>query len=186
MVATKVDYSMLEREFITTKASLRELARQSHISNGTLSEVARRPDAQGKTWAIKRREYQDEVEDRFLRASAESRARQLSKLADLSVDVLEGIITRLAIQLVGKTDEAGNVLVAPMEVPLKEGLDALRQIQTLRGLPGDITEERKVVGHLADPRLLEALGELARRTLRPEPVVVSSPRALQRSVERSA
>lgn len=183
---TKADYNALEREYVTTEISLRSLATREGISNGTLSEKARRKDDAGKTWLMKRQEYQGEVERRYLRGAAESRARQLSRLADSAVNVLEATITRLAIQLVGQVDKDGNVLVPPMEVPLKEGLEAIKQIQTLRGLPSDITEERKVVGHLADPRLLEALGDLARRTLRPEPVDVTPPRALPDAVARSA
>jgi hypothetical protein len=183
---TKVDYDSLKREYTTTEISLRAMAKREGLSNSTLSVVARRQDADGKTWHDLKKTYLDEVERRFLRGSADSRARQLSRLADDAVNVLEAVITRLAIQLIGQTDKDGTVLVSPMEVPLKEGLEAIRQIQTLRGLPSDITEERKVVGHLVDPRLLDALGDLARRTLRPEPVDVAPPRALPGPVERSA
>lgn len=182
MARTKADYDSLKREYTTTEISLRTMAKREGLSNSTLSVVARRLDADGKSWHDLKKTYLDEVERRFLRGSAESRARQLSALADSAVNVLEAIITRLAIQLVGD-DKAG---IAPMEVPVKEGLEAIRQIQTLRGLPSDITEERKVVGHILDPRVLDALGELARRNLRPEPVDVTPPRLLPDSVERSA
>jgi hypothetical protein len=182
----KADYSSLEREFITTDISLRAMAKREQISNGTLSERARRPDAAGKTWLEKREEYKLEVERRYLKASAESRAVQLSRLADLSVSVLEAALTRLAIQLAGDPDENGNPRATPMEVPVKEGLEVIRQIQTLRGLPSNISEERQVVGHFADPRLLEAIGDLARATLRPDPVVVGPRRSLPGPVEGAA
>lgn len=160
MSKTKLDYGPLEREFITTDISLRDMAKREGVSNSTVSDYARR-----NKWEDKREAFKAEVEGRYLKTAAESRARQLSRLADQSVTVLEMALTRLAIQLTGKVDEDGNVEVPPMEVPLKEGLEVIRQIQTLRGLPSNITEERQVVGHLADPRLLEALGNLAREQL---------------------
>jgi len=177
MAAAKLDWASLEREYVTTQITGREMAKREHVSNSTISTHAKR-----EGWEEKRQAYLVDVDKRYLKISAESRARQLSRLADQSVTVLEMALTRLAIQLAG--DEQTGV--APMEVPIKEGLEVIRQIQTLRGLPSNITEERQVVGHLADPRFLEAIGELARANLRPEPVDVTPPRALPDPVERSA
>jgi hypothetical protein len=176
-VSRKLDYGSLEREYITTEISLRAMAKREGASNSTVSDYAR---AHG--WEEKRKRYTEEVEQRFLSVAAESRARQLSTILDRSVTMLEMIVTRMAIQLAG--DEKKGI--QPQEVVLKDALDAVRMVQALRGQPGEIREERQVVGHLADPRLLELLGDLARRRLGPDEARIEPVHALPGPVERSA
>lgn len=165
MAQTKVDYLALEREFITSKddISLREIAKREGMSNSTISDYARKHN-----WLKKREEQKDKVLSEFLDRSAEQVARRLARMSEMAVDVLEGQLVRFAQQLTQHLDpETGQPTnKEPIYISPKDVQEAIRLIQLLRGGPTERHEDnvRGVTVHTLDPRLVEALGEAARRS----------------------
>jgi hypothetical protein len=151
----KADYPVLEREYITAAGtpSLRKMAEAVGISNSTLSDYARKHN-----WSDKRQRFLDTVDEEFIRTSAHARARKLAELSERSVDVLEAMLIRVGQQIAG--DGFPRLELSP-----RDALDVIRQISVARGDPSDIVGEKNVTVHTIDPRLINALGNLAGRAL---------------------
>lgn len=172
-MAEKADWGAIKREFVTSNASLRELASRSGLSNSTVSDRAR-----ADNWKRDRAEFRAQADENFLALAAEERARRLSRLADLSIDMLEAMLIRAASQM---ADPANPYPVNPKDV-----LEAISKIQLLRGDATERIEEKRLVGHVYPPELLAALGDLARRNLDGGRAPGAGPRALPGPAEGAA
>lgn len=163
MSQSKLDLSALEREYIITDISLREMARREGVSNSTISTPAKRAN-----WAEKRDQYKNAELDEYIARNAEKNAKRLARLEDLTVDVLEGQLVAFAQQLTAHLDEDGKPNgKEPLFISPQDAREVIKTIQLLRGKATERTEEnvRGITVHTVDNRLLEALGGAARRGL---------------------
>lgn len=150
-MSTKYDYPALEREFIEgdDTVTLRGLARREGMkSNSPISDYARNHE-----WDRKRKEFRETRDSAYLQLTAQESAERLARLEDRGIDLLEAMLVQGAQRLVAGT----------LEVSGKDLLEAITKVQLLAGKATERTEGRQVHAHVADPRTLEALEQLARR-----------------------
>ena len=86
------DYRALEREYVTSQISLRELCRRHDISAHSLVTV----QAKKRKWAEKREAYQAKESDAFMSRHAARRADRLAEINDKAIDVIEEALDKFA------------------------------------------------------------------------------------------
>lgn len=156
MASTKVDYDLLESEYVTGDVSLRELGRRHDISYSAIADQSRK-----RGWDDKRSAYRDSLARRTYEHTADKWAHQRSEINDELIKVQLATIRAYARQLV-----AGNV-----DLSVKDMTLAVNQLLLLLGEPTTRTEARVLgVNISADanditPELLRRLGEIARSRL---------------------
>lgn len=154
-MAHKVDYVALEREFISSEVSLRELARREGISNSTIADQARK-----RNWADKRASFKVQASEKQIAKAAENFAERSTRLKDRALTVMEGVLVRFAEQLSNEEN--------PMPISEK-GVDmAVKNILLLSGEATDRSESKVLglnVNTTVPPELFAELEQLARRRL---------------------
>ncbi len=106
------DYRALEREYITSQISLRELCRRHGISAHSLVTV----QARKGRWQEKREEYQQKTGDAFIEKHADRMADRQAEIHDKILDAIDEALTKFredmkATQQVRQPD--GSVRVEP-------------------------------------------------------------------------
>ena len=169
------DYRVLEREFITSQVSLRELCRRHGISAHSLVVVQAR---QGK-WAEKREAYRARASESFIRNYADRMAAREAEVRAHALDAVDEAITKFradmratkSVRLPDGTIAEGPVmLITPKDIAL-----LIDRLQVLFGHPTTISEGRGI--NVSSESLpVEALQEFIERTRGlAEPVPQESP-----------
>jgi len=155
-VAPKVDPKILEREFVTTDVSIRELARRYDMSWSAIATRARKPDAQGLTWQDKKQAFSQSVSAKSFDKTAERFAAEDASIREELILVHRATIHAYASQL-----RAGNIAITPK--------DAVGATQALLLMLGDATSrtESKTIEISANLPVddLRRLAEFARTKL---------------------
>jgi hypothetical protein len=155
-IAPKVDPTILEREFVTTGVSIRELAKRYGMSWSAIATRARKQDAQGLTWYDKKETFRSSL-------SAKSYDKTVEKFATEEANIREELVLvhRATIHAYAAQLRVGNIAVTPK--------DAVQASQALLLLLGDATvrTETKTIGITANLPIddLRQLAELARSRL---------------------
>ena len=89
------DYAKLEREFVTSQISLRELCRRHGISAHSLVTIQAR---KGK-WQEKREAYQQTAGDAFIEKHADRMADRQAQIRDKALDAIDEANTRFRADL---------------------------------------------------------------------------------------
>lgn len=84
------DYRALEREYITSQISLRELCRRHGISAHSLVTV----QARKGRWQEKREAYQQKAGDAFIEKHADRMADRQARISDKALDAIDEAITK--------------------------------------------------------------------------------------------
>ena len=150
-MASRVDWAILEREFVAGTMSLREVARRNGLSNGYVSAYARDHE-----WAMKRNAYQSAVARQSYESMAEAAGHNEAQVRSESVAVLLATLRRYAEQLIN-----GTVVVTTKDAILS--IDMLTQL--LRPL-GASSEEETIINVTTgqpDADFLRRVIEAARR-----------------------
>lgn len=156
MAATKVDYDLLETEYVTGDVSVRELGRRHDISYSAVADQARK-----RGWEDKRAAYRDSLSQRTYERTADKWAAQRAEINDELITVQLATIRAYARQLV-----AGNV-----DISVKDMTLAVNQLLLMLGEPTSRTEAKvlgvNVSANASDitPDLLRRLAEVARGRL---------------------
>lgn len=156
MSATKVDYDLLEMEYVTSDVSIRELGRRHDISYSAIADQSRK-----RNWDEKRAAYKDSLSQRTYEKTADKWAAQRAEINDELIKVQLATIRAYARNLV-----AGNV-----DVNVKDMTLAVNQLMLLLGEPTSRTEAKvlgvNVSANASDitPDLLRRLAEVARGRL---------------------
>ena len=79
------DYRALEREYVTTDISIRELCRKHNISAHSLVTV----QAKKRKWADKREQYRAKESEAYMSRYAARQADRLAEIHDKALDVIE-------------------------------------------------------------------------------------------------
>lgn len=142
----RYDYDMLEREYVTTDVSLRELCRRHGITTHSLITV----QSKKREWVRKREEYRTRAADQtviFLAdKEADMRAREAAVRMN-AIDAIDEAITKL------RADMKRTFMVLRQDEWVEEPVMILRphdiamlidRLQVLVGKPNQITEERNI------------------------------------------
>jgi len=176
------DYRALEREFITSQISLRELCRRHGISSHSLVVVQAK---QGK-WAEKREAYRARESDTFITKHADRMAAREAEVRIHAIDAIdEGITkfrsdmraTKTVVRLDGTIAEEPVMLITPKDIAL-----LIDRLQILFGHPATITEGRgiNVTSEALPIDDLQRIIELTRGLAEPAPQSSPMPRAPRR------
>jgi len=125
MPPAKVDYRILEREYVTTDATYRDLEDRHHVAFSAISRYGREHD-----WPRKREEYRRQ-------AMADGISTALERLAEQAADVRIESVTAMRATLY---EYLQNLKDHKVTVGTKEAVQA---IQTLQLLLGEPTERRE-------------------------------------------
>lgn len=158
----KWDPQALEKEFVTTDITIRELARRHEVSWSTVASWARKED-----WKGKRVAYKSALSRRGYESMAVEVASQEGLVRDESVTVMRATLRVYAQQLA-----SGEI-----KVTTRDAVEAVRTLATLLQEPegpkdGNVIE----VGPPADADFLRRVVEAARRRLA-APGVLEGPAA---------
>lgn len=148
-MAPKVPAQELEREYVTGKLSIRELARQHDMAWSTIAARARRDG-----WTEKRESYQDSLTRRTYEKTADKFAQERAEIHTESV-----IAMRATVRAYIKDLNDGNIRVSP-----KDATVAVNTLLLLLGEPTSRTESKIVefsTGGL-EQDVLRRLAEFAR------------------------
>jgi len=156
MSNAKVDYDLLEREYIESDISIRALAERHGVRS--FSSVA--DQARKRRWNDKRMTFRTKRDDKYIENVAEIRAREAAEIRQEVVYTLRGIISRFAMRLADDD---------PDKQPYLSAKDAVLAAEKLLVLTGEVTERKEEL-HLglnfsADglpPDVLRGLADLAR------------------------
>jgi hypothetical protein len=125
MPPAKVDYRIIERDYVTTELTYRDLEDKYHVAFSAISRYGREHD-----WPRKREEYRRQ-------AMADSISATLEKLAEQAADVRVESVTAMRATLY---EYLQNLKDHKVTVGTKEAVQA---IQTLQLLLGEPTERRE-------------------------------------------
>lgn len=156
MATAKVDWLLLEREYVTSEMSQRELARRYEVSNGTVGQHARDGE-----WDAKRAAFKHSLTTKTYENVAERWANKRAEITDEAINILLASLRVYSRQLA-----SGDITFQPKDAGL-----LIRELLTLLGEPTERTEHRvfgvnvNVDSGPISPELLERLGELARGRL---------------------
>ena len=155
-MAPKVDPSMLEREYVTTNLSFRDLGERYGMSWSAIATRARKPDAGGLTWKDKRDAFRQSVATRSFDRTVEKFATEDSTIREELV-----LVHRVTIHAYAQQLKEGKVAVSPK--------DAVGATQALLLMLGDATSrtESKNIDISANLPIedLRQLAEFARTKL---------------------
>lgn len=155
-MTSKVDYSALEQEYITTDISIRALAANHGVSFSAVALQSRKRD-----WLNKRNAYRESLHKKTVERMADQQATMQAAMNEVvrteSIAVMRATLRRYA-QLLAEQ----KVNVTP-----KDAVDAARQLALMFGEPTERSEAKIVefsTGGL-DPEFLRNLEDLARKRL---------------------
>ena len=142
----RYDYDMLEREYVTTDVSLRELCRRHGISSHSLITVQSRK----REWVRKRQEYRLRAADQTVVFMADKEADMRAKEAMVRANAIEAIdeaIMKLRADMKrthtilrdGEYVEEPVMILRPHDIAM-----LIDRLQVLVGRPSQITEERNI------------------------------------------
>ena len=89
------DYRALEREYVTTDISIRELCRKHNISAHSLVTV----QAKKRKWADKREQYRAKESEAYMSRYAARQADRLAEIHDKAIDVIEEALDKFCVDL---------------------------------------------------------------------------------------
>jgi transposase-like protein len=155
------DYAKLEREYITSQISIRELCRRHGITAHSLVTVQAR---KGK-WQEKREQYQAKSSDAYIERYAARQADRQAEIHDTALDAIDEAISRFREDL--KATETKLVDGEWVEVPVmrltpRDLAVLIDWLQVLLDRPSRISEGRDL--SLSSTLSLEGLNELIERT----------------------
>jgi hypothetical protein len=156
------DYRALEREYITSQMSLRELCRRHGISAHSLVVVQAR---QGK-WAEKREAYRSRESESFITKHAGRMAAREGEVRVHALDAIDEAITRFRadMQRTEKKLIGGEWVEVPvMTITPKDVALLIDRFQVLFHRPSVITEGRDI-NVMSEALPVEALQEFIERT----------------------
>lgn len=135
------DYRALEREFITSQISLRELCRRHGISAHSLVSV----QAKKGKWQEKREQYQAKADEAFVSRHAARMADRQAELHDKAIDVIDEALDRFREDM--RATEKKRIDGEWVEVPVmrfmpKDVALLLDRLQVLFDKPARISEGR--------------------------------------------
>lgn len=130
MANAKVDPQLLEREYVTSTVSIRELAKRHGLSWSALATRARKADAAGLTWEDKRRAFQTSV-------AKTSYDKTADRLAKEDVDIRSELVNvnRATLAVYVQQLREGKIAVTP-----KDAVQATAALMNLLGEPTSRTE----------------------------------------------
>ena len=130
MAHPKVDPALLEREYVTSHISIRELAKQHDLSWSAVAARARKADSAGLTWEDKRAAFQRSVAN----TSYDKTSRRLAaEEADITSELINVNRATLAVYVQQLRD--GKIAVTP-----KDAVAATHALMTLTGQATNRTE----------------------------------------------
>ena len=135
------DYRVLEREYVTSQISLRELCTRHNNSAHSLVVVQAR---KGK-WEEKREQYQAKESDAFMSRHAAQMADRQAEIEDKAIDVIDEALDRFreAMRATEKKRIDGEWLEVPvMRLKPKDVAILLDRLQVLFERPTRISEGR--------------------------------------------
>lgn len=140
------DYELLERDFITSDLSVRQLCENHGIANwSTVHAQAKR-----RKWLEKRKQFKDKAFEHSIEALAEKRAIKQAELLDASIDVTLATLYKMAENL-----RSPDYIVTPQ--------DLVKIIEKVQLLTGGVTSREEIRAFNFDTQLPpELLRELAR------------------------
>jgi hypothetical protein len=148
---SKVDYDLLEREYVTTDISIRALAQREGMSWSAVADQARK-----REWSDKRLTYRREVSKKTIARDAKQ---FVSESEDLNFEMIQAARAIIYKVLEGMRD--GTILPQP-----RDALLAMDKLQLLTGKATERTEAQVVgitsTGGYIDDALLRRLEELTR------------------------
>lgn len=152
-LAPKVDPKVLEREYVTTDASIRELARRYGMSWSAIATRARKTDAAGLTWHDKKQAFQQSVSEKSFDKTAERFAAEDASIREELILVHRATIHAYAAQL-----REGKIAVTP-----KDAVGATSALLLMLGEATSRTETTTIdVTSKLKPDELRQLAEFAR------------------------
>lgn len=164
---TKYDYEALERQYVTTDVSIRELARQVGMRNHSpLMEQAKK-----REWTKKRDLYRSRANEKALKSLATDEGERLareSRVRDHAIEAIDEAIQKMrADMLKTRKVERGGVLVDEPLVIIRPNdvANLIDRLNVLFGRPSTISEERSVglnLSAITDPETLRAIVEATR------------------------
>ena len=154
-LAPKVDPKLLEREFVTTDASIRELARRYDMSWSAIATRARKPDASGLTWYDKKEAFQKSVAEKSFDKTTEKFAAEDASIREELILVHRATIHAYAQQL-----REGKIAVTP-----KDAVGATSALLLMLGEATSRSETTIVDNASLKPDDLRRLAEFARARL---------------------
>lgn len=152
-MAPKVDPTLLEREFVTSGISIRELAKRHDMSWSAIATRARKPDAAGLTWYDKKDSFKESTSIRSYDKTIERFAGEEANIREELVLVHRATIHAYAQQL-----REGKIAVAP-----KDAVGASQALLLLLGEATSRTETKNIDISAKLPDIdLRQLAEFAR------------------------
>jgi hypothetical protein len=138
----KRDYRSLEREYITSQISIRELCRRHGISSHSSVVV----QSQKHGWAEKREQYQAKESESFIERHATRTADRQAEIRDMALEAIEEAIDKFredmrATKLVRQPD--GSVIEEPvMRLMPKDVALLIDRLQVLFDRPSSISQQQ--------------------------------------------
>jgi transposase-like protein len=141
----KVDYKTLEREYITSDVSIREISRKYDISWSAVATHARR-----NAWAERRKEFAAEATRRGMADAGARIAGQAGQIREEAVNVMRATLYAYA----------QNLKEKPGNVSTRDAALAVDKLLLLIGEPTSRTEEHHVFesGELSAADLRDLIG----------------------------
>ncbi len=155
-------YRVMEREYVTSQISIRELCRRHGISAHSLVTV----QAKKHKWAEKREAYQAKASDVFIERYAARQADREAEVRDKALDAIDETITKFRADL--KATEKKLVGGEWVEVPVmrltpRDLAVLIDRLQVLFDRPARISEDRDLsAGSAISIDALNQLVELTR------------------------
>lgn len=122
----KVDYLTLEREYVESDISIRDLAKEHGISWSTVADQARK-----REWTRKRSEFLKRQSELEIENAAQRRVRQHAEFKDEALMVARAGLRRYAESLIDKPERPGITV---------DTRDAIGLIKSMLLLMGDATQ----------------------------------------------
>jgi transposase-like protein len=165
----RYDYDAMERMYVSSDVSLRELARQFDVHNHSLVSI----QSKKREWTRKREEFKSRATEHAETLMADAEGRKLAREAqvrDHAIDAIDEAIMKMREDMKGTRKvfranewiEEPLVVIKPSDVAL-----LIDRLQVLFGKPSNITEERNLgvtltaVGSLG-PDVLRGIVEATR------------------------
>lgn len=142
---TKYDYDRLEREYVVSDLSLREMSRNHGIPHSLLTQRSRE-----KEWVRKRQEYRRGAAEKAVIYMADQEGARRAREAvihDHALDAIDEAIMKMredmrrtrTVEIRGELVEEPLYVMKPQDVAL-----LLDRLQVLIGKPSQITEDRNL------------------------------------------
>lgn len=142
----RYDYDLLEREYVTTDVSLRELCRRHGITTHSLITI----QSKKREWVRKREEYRSRAADQTVVFLADKEADMRARESMVRLNAIEAIdeaITKLRSDMkrTHVVMRNGEYVEEPVMTFRPSDIAALiDRLQVLVGKPSQITEERNI------------------------------------------